>query len=443
MNPQATFVTNEPFPSVTICNMNQASRKKVGGFPRNSSDYAMSSKVCFQDLNYTSYATSKFHKSNDTFGNFITRNAQPCSEMIAMCQWDQTLTTCTDLFREVLLDEGLCCSFNIAHPFLIYKGDYSMSRDFTTIDSQWIPIDWHPENGYPKDLPKRFYPRKAVGSGISNGLTLVLNGDIDDYYCSSTNGPGFKVQLHNPIDSPQIKETGLSVSLGYQTSFRINAIKDEAQPTLRSISPKDRQCYFSNERPLSYFQYYTRRNCESECDANFFLRTCNCIPYHLPKVIANATICYIEHFDCQVEAEKDYTDPENSKCKQECLSGCHDLSYSPKIFSTPLASENFDVDNSFMRNLTKEYITENLAYLNIYFPQNFYRSNVKTPYTGLTEYLSQTGGIMSLMIGFSVISVVEFCYFFIMKPLAQLWERCFHRNIINIQQLAAKNNAGD
>lgn len=286
---------------------------------------------------------------------------------------------------------------------------YSMHRDFTSIDSQWIPVDWHPEKGYPKDLPNRFYPRKAVGPGISNGLTLVLNGDINDYFCSSTNGPGFKVfiayskdlirrtvshistslqlQLHNPIDAPQIKETGLSVSLGYQTSFRISAIKDEAQASLRGISPKNRQCYFTDEYPLNYYQYYTRRNCESECEAEFYLRTCNCIPYHMPKIASNVTICYIENFDCVVKAEKDYLDPEKLRCKQQCLSGCYDLSYMPDVFSTPFVNANFDLDNIFMRNLSREYIADNFALVNIYFPQNYYRSNVKTPYTGITEYL--------------------------------------------------------
>ncbi|XP_005179825.2 pickpocket protein 28-like isoform X2 [Musca domestica] len=443
MNPEATLITNDPFPSVTICNMNQASKRKVSNFNVNSSDYAMRTRVCFQELNYTAYAKAPFHKANDSLVNFILRNGQPCSEMIVMCEWDRRQIICTDLFREVFLDEGICCSFNIAHPYLIYKGDFIMARDYTSITGQWIPIDWHPETGYPDDLPSRFYPRKAVGEGVSKGLTVVLNGDINDYYCSSTNGPGFKLQLHNPIDVPQIKETGLSVNIGYQTSFRIAANKDEAQPTLRSVAPKDRQCYFTHERPLLYYQYYTRRNCESECDAQFFLRTCNCIPYFMPKIYANASTCYIPHFDCQKEAEKVYTDPQTMSCKKECLSSCHDLSYMPDVFETPLATDDFELDNAFMRNFSKEYISENLALVNIYFPQNYYRSSIKTPYTGITEYLSQTGGIMSLMIGFSVFSLVEFAYFFIIKPFMQLWSRIFSRNIVTIRQLDARNNIQD
>lgn len=68
-----------------------------------------------------------------------------------------------------------------------------MVRDYTTIDSQSIPLDWSPEKGYPQMLPNSFYPRMSLGGGISNGFTILLNGDMENYYCSSTNGPGFKV----------------------------------------------------------------------------------------------------------------------------------------------------------------------------------------------------------------------------------------------------------
>lgn len=72
-----------------------------------------------------------------------------------------------------------------------------MIRDYTSLSSQWVPVDWHPEKGYQQDLPKNFYPRVAKGEGIANGLSLILNGDVNDYYCSSTNGAGFKVSPKN------------------------------------------------------------------------------------------------------------------------------------------------------------------------------------------------------------------------------------------------------
>lgn len=61
--------------------------------------------------------------------------------------------------------------------------------------NDYTAIDWTPESGYPKDLPKNIYPRTASGTGYTMGLTLVMNADIDNYYCSSSNGAGFKVSI--------------------------------------------------------------------------------------------------------------------------------------------------------------------------------------------------------------------------------------------------------
>ncbi|XP_037815100.1 pickpocket protein 28-like [Lucilia sericata] len=399
---------NEPFPAITICNMNQAQYSKVKNFDVQSLNYAMLQKLCFQELNYSSFAHTKPFPKGNSFSRFIVKNGQPCEHMVVYCIYGNTKRVCTDLFREVLLDEGLCCSFNMVHPFMLYKGEYYMIQDYTSFNGQTIPLDWSPGKGYPKELPNSYYPRASLGEGMSNGLTIVLNGDIDNYYCSSTNGPGFKVSFHNPIDTPHVKETGLSIALGYQTNFRVTSLKEEAVEGLRTSSkPKERQCYYSDEYPLYYFRYYTRRNCEMECDAFYMLEECNCIPYHMPKLWQNVTECNVRHFNCVVEAEKDFVDPKRLKCKRNCLASCNDLSYFPKAFFTPLDNEGFQVRSPFFRNMSKESLNNNFAMLKIFFPQNYYRGNIKTPYMGLTEFLSQTGGIMGLMMGFSIISLVE------------------------------------
>lgn len=65
-------------------------------------------------------------------------------------------------------------------------------NDYERADNS-VPINWNPESGYPKVLPSNYYPRAASGTGVSMGLSLVLDAELDNYYCSTTNGPGFKV----------------------------------------------------------------------------------------------------------------------------------------------------------------------------------------------------------------------------------------------------------
>lgn len=158
-------------------------------------------------------------------------------------------------------------------------------------------------------------------------------------------------------------------------------------PSLRKINPLDRQCYFIYEKQLLYFKHYTRRNCEMECDAQLMLQLCNCIPYNMPKIYDNATICFLNDMECLVEAEKLMFDPRSQKCKESCLSGCHELSFYPDTFVTPLAANDYNFPSSFFRNVSREWMHDNLALVEFFFQENIFRGNIKVPYTGFTEFL--------------------------------------------------------
>ncbi|XP_073832155.1 pickpocket protein 28-like isoform X2 [Musca autumnalis] len=418
MSSETTSIQDIPFPTVTFCNMNQALRSKVENFPKDSPDYALLQKLCFQEYNYTGFRNFTPRYKGDTFTNFIIRNAQTCESMIIYCKYGPNEYKCTDLFREVLLDEGMCCVFNQMHPFFLYNGESKLIRDYTSTNGRTtIPINWSIENGYKKPLPKDFYPRTAIGSGVTMGLTVVLNADVEDYYCSSTNGAGFKMLLFNPIDSPHIKDTGLPITLGHQTRVRINPKRMESAQNLRNVKAQDRQCYFSNEKELKYFKYYTRRNCEMECDAQFVYSVCRCIPYYMAMIERNASVCFLKDMECVEFAERYLVDVKAQSCKVHCLAGCQELMFYPDLFVSPLSRRNYSLLDTFYSNITTEVMERDLAQVQIYYQENFFRGNTKVPYTGLTEFLSQTGGVMSLMVGFSVISIAEFFYFGFMKIL--------------------------
>ena len=193
--------------------------------------------------------------------------------------------------------------------------------------------------------------------------------------------------LYNPVDAPHIKETGLPIMLGQQTRVRINAKRMEAMPSLRNISPKERMCYFSDEYSLLYFKYYTRRNCEMECDSKLMLRRCGCVQYHMPRLYSNTSICFLDKMDCVVKTERLILDAENLKCKENCITGCHDLMFFPDMYVSPLGSGKFNLQDRFFHNISNERMQKELAMVQIYYRDNFFRGNNKVPYTGFTEFL--------------------------------------------------------
>lgn len=178
--------------------------------------------------------------------------------------------------------------------------------------------------------------------------------------------------------------------LGHETNYRIVPNSYEAVPSIRKIDRMTRQCIFSDEQKLLYYKYYTRRNCEAECDAIYFLRLCDCIPYYLPLIYRNATVCHVAHFDCVNRAEIGNADGESTECKDLCLTGCHDVTYFPNAFSIPIIPfrhETISAQDDFLKNFSTDFIVTNLAIVNFYHEDNYFRSHVRSSYTGLTEYM--------------------------------------------------------
>jgi hypothetical protein len=72
----------------------------------------------------------------------------------------------------------------------------SYSRDLSEINVTYPTqtADWTPENGYPPNATADTPPRRAFGVGVHLGLTLVLDVEADQFYCSSSAGAGFKVK---------------------------------------------------------------------------------------------------------------------------------------------------------------------------------------------------------------------------------------------------------
>lgn len=86
------------------------------------------------------------------------------------------------------------------------------------------------------------------------GLFLILNASLNEYFCSSTNSEGFKMLLHNPIETPKIADYGLSISAGYETRITVTPTISGASDLIRNIPQRVRQCLFESENTLSYYR---------------------------------------------------------------------------------------------------------------------------------------------------------------------------------------------
>lgn len=53
--------------------------------------------------------------------------------------------------------------------------------------------------------------------------------------------------------------------------------------SVQKFRPVDRECYFSTEKPMKFFQFYSPDNCKFECITNITLLKCGCVQFYMPR----------------------------------------------------------------------------------------------------------------------------------------------------------------
>ncbi|PSN50939.1 hypothetical protein C0J52_08126 [Blattella germanica] len=406
---KATQLIDIPFPAVTICTMSKAKKSSAQeiNFSVNASEThkELLNYVCDDDFQSSSNDVQSSAASGnwETIQAFMTHVKQPCHEMVILCYYAGVIQNCVNIFNPSLTDEGICCSFNKVKRDLIFRNPRDLSDLNVTFP---IPaVDWTPEDGYPTNTPTGTLPWRPRGAGSHLGLTLLLDA----------------------IETPKVSEFGYIISPGKEYRVVISPTIMNASASLRGIPKNKRQCLFSNEKYLKFYRTYTQRNCALECEANYTLETCGCVPYYLPKD-TNTTICGQKEQICAISAKKtiemrlidehantsnEFLNSEglsNTNC--QCLPGCSELSYQAALSSTRI-SETFNVRNEYLVNSQRNqsYFRKNIAVVNFFFTESQFINYRKSELFGFTEFLSNTGGLLGLFLGFSFLSAVEVAYF--------------------------------
>jgi acid-sensing ion channel, other len=116
---------------------------------------------------------------------------EPCHELLITCQWAGETFSCSDLFNSALTDEGLCCVFNRVPRDLLFRNPSDLPD--LNITFPFPAFDWNPEKVYPAKTKSNTLPWRPAGAGKHLGLTIMLDLEVHEYFCSSTASAGLKV----------------------------------------------------------------------------------------------------------------------------------------------------------------------------------------------------------------------------------------------------------
>ncbi|XP_063230511.1 pickpocket protein 28-like [Bacillus rossius redtenbacheri] len=437
-----TNLVDIPFPAITVCNMNKAKKSVAETIlqqPWDSPERQLLNDLCDMEEEMEEEKQPGSKPQNitidwETVKKFMVKVSQSCSEMFKLCSYAGQTRNCEELFNTALTDDGLCCVFNQVNRKQLFRNPLDLSD--LNVTAQGKPSRWTPDGGYPPETPVGSVPYRPRGAGAHLGLTVVLDVQDHEYFCSSSSSIGFKMMVHNPAENPKMNMFAFLVEPGKESRIVVRPTISGALPELRLMAPENRACAFSDEQHLKYYKTYTQRNCALECEANFTLEQCQCVSYYMPKS-AKTPICGTWKEACADNARKimeihledknantsDIFLEHENKPRCNCIPGCNELGYSTYLTSSQIYKPNkllvTDPNNQLsIINSAKQlqfFFRENIAIVHLYFMESHFLNFQKGELFGFIDFLSSTGGLLGLFMGFSFLSAVEVAYYLLLR----------------------------
>ena len=350
------------FPAVTICNLNAFSASSIAAIERNlitdiQNAFNSTKDVCHKAL-------SKYHATQLEQIDYTHVIKSDIRGLIGHCRFGGQDCDFANDFNFTITRLGICYTFNSGR------------------SGQEI--------------------RKVNGSGVRNGLQLLLNINQNDYTATTAGDAGVKIAVHSQSEPPLPDELGVAVSPGSNTfiSFRKYTYEDETARNCRQAGDTKDWNF------LRDVFNYSQAACLTESLYTTIADKCDCVVTDLPKFLYTAKspsykrkrLCTLIDLCCNIEQ---YTAP----VTQNCVPACSFEEYQIAKASTSRFPANYIMEN------TPHFGDSNFASANIYFESLTVRNQHTEFSYGIEEFFAEVGGQVGLFIGISVISLFEFIFF--------------------------------
>ncbi|XP_022103085.1 acid-sensing ion channel 1C-like [Acanthaster planci] len=357
------------FPAVTLCNFNQFRRSALtpgqvmvmnevyGPNPPESIDFGPFNEI-------TNYDFSEDHLAN--ISHYLDR-------MLVKCKWRGTQPCTGQNFTRRFTDHGVCFTFND-----------------------------------PKDASHRL---EVSNAGRLDGLFLRLFAETDEYTFGENSAAGFRILLHPQGLMPLVKELGISVSPGFESSISIR------QNVFKSLPwPFESNCTSSKSKNSTTYSVPT---CKYECKVQYVVERCGCRDY---RWTGSAPLCPPEqHFNCIDKYKAEYQKQEKYRdchCPVSCELKTYDSRVSFGYWPSSYVSENLPLNST-----SEEYIRKNYLDVYIFFEELVYLQIEQKSAYDFAALQSGVGGNMGLLCGMSLITVVEWADFIVISLLRKFKAR--------------------
>ncbi|KAG5672929.1 hypothetical protein PVAND_003017 [Polypedilum vanderplanki] len=322
------------------------------------------------------------------------------------CEFHLITIKCKNILSRFLTDYGICETYN-SQGFKNIFSEAASNKDFEKFKEREITkypyyyspnhkikvndsedANWTLSDGYKiKDeevLPVRALSKNVVGFYIDK---------IESLYQCYPNDRGYTIYFHLPNEILTPFHKNRFVELTHEKRFVINAIKISNE-NMKNYKPETRLCYYEGEKVLKFFKTYTKNLCDFECMTNFTLEVCDCVKFNMPR--SNETeVCGVDKIKCYHNIKKSWPNIHNIDVSEacKCLEPCTNIKYSITVKREAFRA---NIQTYFTVSFASQTIEEHSYYVS---------------YT-LQNFIADSGGLIGLFLGFSLLSIFEFIYSF-------------------------------
>ncbi|KAI5748957.1 hypothetical protein M8J76_003584 [Diaphorina citri] len=369
-----------PFPSVTICPANKVKKSAAleyfSRYINISSDPAIQPALVHIMSALSLMQKPSYHRmaphinasmqvlpllSQVNISDFMLHVLPKCEEVFGLCSWHGKNISCCEIFSLQKTEEGYCYSFN----------------SLTSEEGKHCPL-----------------------SEVLENEGIVEEDDIMHEGC----------QLRRNTAVGTV--TGLEVFLREYDSRESEGIEQRDLNGAKIMVHTSYDCVFPDEKNLSIYHVYTQTSCFVECRLQHIVKKCHCHMYYFTPAKDNVRQCGIQDFECILLHTRHLRllRPPDGTPGFDSLNIKHSLNCSrcaPTCYNT-----EYDLEISYVpdaRNKTWLYS----GHLDIFYGNLGARRYLRDITFTSSDLLVFIGGVANLFLGFSLLSVVEFIYWFL------------------------------
>ncbi|CAH0559466.1 unnamed protein product [Brassicogethes aeneus] len=426
MDQTKTSIYNIPFPAVSICplvqntfddyqryiEINERAQLHINLTKKELTEYLYWSILLEHSEAYIAANVEELAVDLIEFIKFAQEKLPNPFENMYCVLNDKVYDNCFDLFTPIITELGLCYTFNMLNVNEIYRPEV-LTYEFSNHSMQFFDVNkYEYVNNYAQTYPRR----PLYSSSLYPLMINMVNEPYPELVEYKLNG--YKCIIHDPTELPPFHFDYTLLPFEHVIEMIVEPSGEKTPVNLAKMRPNKRHCQFANERQLKYFQFYSAKACQSECQKNLTLQMCKCSPFYMPA-LADEPICGPRELSCVNSVKTIMFDIYESSRRNltcNCQSRCNHVEYAADTIEYKWNVRNDKHFQSYYHTKVAVSVTsKSFTRVHVFFRSNLFIYYKRNDLYDLTTFLSNYGGLFGLFFGISILSLVELFYFFCIR----------------------------